>query len=284
MIKKYWKIAAAAAFLTAAGFCYGFLRGEPTENGMSVPDPDGALETAAAVRATGNDDGAGKSAAKAGETEVDVGAAKAGAAEADGGAGVSQAASGETVGNSGGTAGASGETAPTPVASCFVHICGEVAEPGVYELPAGSRIFQAVEAAGGMTEQAAADSVNLAAPVQDGMRVKIPSLEEVKTLSEEELRELSAGGSIAGDSGNISGVLPGESSVGREPENGTKLVNLNTAGPEELMSLNGIGKARAEEIIRYRTEHGRFQSIEDIKDIPGIKDALFQKIKDSITV
>lgn len=243
MIKKYWKIAAAAAFLTAAGFCYGFLRGEPAGNGMNVPEPDGVLETAVAVEETENSDGAGKLAAETGAAESDDSAA-----------------------------------------SCFVHICGEVAKPGVYELPSGSRIFQAVEAAGGITEQAAADSVNLAAPVQDGMRVKIPSLEEVKTLSEEELRELSAGGSIAGDSGNISGVLSGESSVGREPENGTKLVNLNTAGPEELMSLNGIGKARAEEIIRYRTEHGKFQSIEDIKDIPGIKDALFQKIKESITV
>lgn len=239
MIKKYWKIAAAAAFLTAAGFCYGFLRGEPAGNGMNVPEPDGVLETAVAVEETENSDGAGKLAAETGAAESDDSAA-----------------------------------------SCFVHICGEVAKPGVYELPSGSRIFQAVEAAGGITEQAAADSVNLAAPVQDGMRVKIPSLEEVKTLSGEELRALSAGGSTDGASGDPSG----ESGAGRETENGAKLVNLNTAGPEELMSLNGIGKARAEEIIRYRTEHGKFQSIEDIKDIPGIKDALFQKIKESITV
>lgn len=237
MIKKYWKIAAAAAFLTAAGFCYGFLRSEPEESRMRVPGPDGVPEITVMAEETENGGSAGAGAPADPET-----------------------AAGETV----------------FVELCYVHICGEVAKPGVYELPYGSRIFQAVEAAGGMTGQAAADCVNLAAPVQDGMRVKIPSLEEVKTLGEEDLRAVSVGEPADGTSGIAFGVSSNAS--------GAKLVNLNTAGSEELMTLNGIGKARAEEIIRYRTEHGNFQSIEDIKDIPGIKDALFQKIKDSITV
>lgn len=243
MIKKYWKIAAAAAFLTAAGFCYGFLRSEPEESRMRVPGPDGILEITVMDEETESGDGVWKSAEEAGAAEADGGAAGAGV-PAD-----PETAAGETV----------------FVELCYVHICGEVAKPGVYELPYGSRIFQAVEAAGGMTEQAAADSVNLAVPVQDGMRVKIPSQEEVESLGEEEFHPLSAG-------------------AGQETKKGAELVNLNTAGSEELMTLNGIGKARAEEIIRYRTENGNFQSIEDIKDIPGIKDALFQKIKDSITV
>lgn len=241
MIKKYGKIAAAAAFLTAAGFCYVSLYRE-METARLVGET-WALE--ASLEGNFGIDG----------TENGTHGALPGGAET----------------NSGVEGSRENTLSPGPTeegaadAVCFVHICGEVAEPGVYGLKEGSRIFQAVEAAGGFTPEAAADSLNLAAPVKDGMRVQVPSLKEAEALTEEELLKLS-----------------GQT----EPEaaQGTKMVNINTASVDELTTLNGIGRSRAEDIVRYRTEYGPFRAIEEIKNIPGIKDALFLKIKDSITV
>lgn len=142
----------------------------------------------------------------------------------------------------------------TEAAVCLVHICGEVNAPGVYELPEGSRIFEAVECAGGFTEQAEDTILNLAAPVSDGMQIVVYSKEEA------------------------------EAQIKAREEADAGLVNLNTASLEELMTLKGIGESRAEDIIRYREEHGGFQEIEDIMNVPGIKEAGFQKIKDSIKV
>ena len=144
-----------------------------------------------------------------------------------------------------------------------VHVCGEVANPGIYELPAGSRIYEAVKAAGGFTENAAEESVNLASPIEDGVQIRIYSKDEAETL---------AAGAAPFDGFEASGE-------GKEP-----VVNLNTATKEELMTLSGIGESRAEDIIRYREENGGFQNIEDIMKVSGIKDAAFQKIKDRITV
>ena len=137
---------------------------------------------------------------------------------------------------------------------CYVHICGEVKEPGVYQVPEGSRIFEVVEAAGGMTDEAADFSLNLAEPISDGMQIVILSREEAQEMREAEAA-LASG-----------------------------IVNINKASKEQLMTLPGIGESRAEEIIRYREKVGGFQTIEEIMKVSGIKDAAFQKIKDSITV
>lgn len=153
-----------------------------------------------------------------------------------------------------------------PVQSCFVHVCGAVASPGVYELEAGQRVFEAVELAGGFAGEAAMDYLNLAEPVKDGMKIFVPTQEQVQEEG------LSGTPGIAGAAG-IS-----------DTEHGDGKVNLNTASKEELMTLRGIGEARAEEIIRYRQQRGGFDSIEDIMEVSGIKDAAFQKIKDNITV
>lgn len=218
--KKYWKIAAAAVFLTAAGVVFwlsGEMGGEPL--------PAVSSETA-------------ESAVLEGTVHEDV---------------VHDGASFD---------GAVSETeAMDPV--FVVHVCGEVANPGIYELPAGSRIYEAVKAAGGFTENAAEESVNLASPIEDGVQIRIYSKEEAETL---------AAGAAPFDGFEASGE-------GKEP-----VVNLNTATKEELMTLSGIGESRAEDIIRYREENGGFQNIEDIMKVSGIKDAAFQKIKDRITV
>ncbi len=146
------------------------------------------------------------------------------------------------------------ETAEKEAAECYVHICGEVNEPGVYTMPEGSRIFEVVEAAGGLTENAAEESLNLASVISDGMQIVIISKEEAISRLEAEAA-ISAG-----------------------------IVNINQASKEQLMTLTGIGESRAEDILRYRKEHGSFQTIEEIMKVPGIKDAAFQKIKDSIGV
>lgn len=162
------------------------------------------------------------------------------------------------------------EPAEPEMALYVVHVCGAVTAPGVYELPAHSRIFDAVEAAGGFTAGAAQDALNLAELVQDGMKVEIPTEEEVL-----EARE-AAGGAWR------PGWMEGSQSGGAGEED--RKVNINTAGVNELTALSGIGEARAQDIISYREENGPFQSIEDIKKVSGIKDAVFQKIKDEITV
>ena len=145
----------------------------------------------------------------------------------------------------------------------YVHICGEVVSPGVYELKEGSRVFQAIEKAGGVTDQAAAEYLNMAEQVKDGMKIVVPGKEEVEAAK--------ARGEIS---------LQAEASL-----NVQKIkVNLNTATKEELMTLRGVGEAKAADIIKYRESHGGFQKIEDIMKISGIKDAAFQKIKDDITV
>ena len=150
----------------------------------------------------------------------------------------------------------------------YIHVCGEVAAPGVYELPAGSRMYEAVEKAGGMTSEAAQEYVNLAQAIEDGQQLRIPSREEIRKYQE--------------TGKDVSGFLGAGGAAG----NGSSaaLINLNTASKEELMTLNGIGAARAEAILSYREQKGGFRTIEDIMKVPGIKNAAFQKIKDKITV
>ena len=152
------------------------------------------------------------------------------------------------------------EIKPSSQASYVVHVCGQVKEPGVYELEPGSRVYQAVEMAGGFGPDAASWYLNLAQEVADGMKIQVPTEEEALAW------------------GNSGGSL----SVG-QGQTETK-VNLNTADEEQLMTLTGIGESRAADIIRYRQEHGPFERIEDIMNVSGIKEGAFQKIKDSITV
>ncbi len=145
------------------------------------------------------------------------------------------------------------ESSTEPI-KIYVHICGEVNNPGVYELAEGSRIFEAVEAAGGFTEEAAQTSLNLAQVISDEEQIVILTQDEAAEKARLE-REQAAG-----------------------------IVNLNTASKEQLMTLTGIGESRAEDILRYRQESGGFQAIEEIMNVPGIKESAYLKIKDSITV
>lgn len=149
-----------------------------------------------------------------------------------------------------------------PEPSLIVHICGAVESPGVYELPGGSRIYQAIEEAGGFTGEADQDYLNQAKGLQDGMRLYIPTREETAQNRWAEENDAS----------------------GQETESRTGLVNINTADEKELCTLTGIGSSKAKSIIAYREANGSYGRIEDVMKVEGIKEGLFAKIRDSITV
>ena len=170
---------------------------------------------------------------------------------------------------------ASSEEAKTLV----VHICGAVSAPGVYELPAGSRIIDAVEAGGGFLPEADEACCNLAEEIVDGCQIYIMTKSESCADGQ---TEKEAGIQTSPDSDMQTTDRNVRSNSAPALENG--LVNLNTADIAALMTLPGIGESRAKAIISYREQHGAFAKIEDIMKISGIKQAAFSKIKDKITV
>ena len=160
-----------------------------------------------------------------------------------------------------------------------VHICGAVSAPGVYELPAGSRIIDAVEAGGGFLPEAEEACCNLAEEIVDGCQIYIMTKSESCADGQTEKK---AGIQTSPDSDMQTTDRNVRSNSAPALENG--LVNLNTADVAALMTLPGIGESRAKAIISYREQHGAFAQIEDIMKISGIKQAAFSKIKDKITV
>ena len=158
----------------------------------------------------------------------------------------------------------------------FVYVCGEVENPGVYELDPDSRVIDAVSAAGGILDTADDTYVNLAAPLEDGIKLRIPSIEEIQVMSEGLKASVSPNDDVV-----ISKAITED--IGNSNDD-SKLININTASTVELTALPGIGESIAGKIVAYRDEHGKFTCIEDIMKISGIKDKLFQKIKDRITV
>ena len=139
-----------------------------------------------------------------------------------------------------------------------VYVCGHVQTPGVYTLPEGSRIYDAFVLAGGFTESAATEYWNQARVLADGEMIYVPSKEEVKDrrFDDEDTGETSKSDKI----------------------------NINTASKEELMTLPGIGETKALSILAYRQENGPFSSLEELKNVEGIKEAVFSKVKDLIEI
>ena len=160
------------------------------------------------------------------------------------------------------------EETEIPVSVCYVHICGEVVLPGVYEMEEGSRIFQVVERAGGFTERAAAQYLNMAQVVCDGMKIVVPDGESLDGAERYGLD--SEGGDHGAGSAGAGVIMPEGKTVGGSTAKEKVKVNLNTATREELMTLKGIGEAKADDIIAYRESHGGFQKIEDIFVISSI--------------
>lgn len=142
-----------------------------------------------------------------------------------------------------------------------VFVCGAVVNEGVYYLPEGARVIDAVRAAGGYTEDADTRYVNQAEHVRDAERVAIPTLEEAVRMRSEE-----------------------EASQDKAEQTESGLININTASKTELMQIPGIGENKAERIISYRENHGRFGSCEEIKNVSGIGSGIYEGLRDYITV
>ena len=151
-----------------------------------------------------------------------------------------------------------------------VHVIGEVNNPGVVTLPEGSRIIDAINMAGGKTEEADLSKINLAYIVEDGTQIYIPRINE-------DLNQVN----LISDGAGV-GVVITDSNV-EENEVDSK-VNINTASKEKLETLPGVGETTAQKIIDYREANGKFKTIEDIKNVSGIGDAKYESLKDKITV
>lgn len=142
----------------------------------------------------------------------------------------------------------------------YVYLSGEVESPGVYKLENEARLYQAIELAGGMTKNAQKEYLNLAETVYDGQQIHILSKKEYKKSQEQ------------------------DTDIVQNTDSDNALININTATPEELQSLSGVGETRAKAIIEYREKNGKFQTIEDIKNVSGIGDSTFENIQNDITV
>ncbi len=147
------------------------------------------------------------------------------------------------------------EAAESPV---YVYVCGCVNEPDVYRLEAGARLYEAIDAAGGACENADLDRLNLAASIHDGDKIYVPAEGETE--------------------------MTPESETPREAAEADGRLNLNTATAGELQTLPGIGEAKANAIIAYRESHGNFASIEELMEVPGIKDGVYGQIQSLIRV
>lgn len=161
----------------------------------------------------------------------------------------------------------------------YVDVCGAVANPGVFQLAAGSRVFQAIEAAGGYLPEAALTCVNRAGVLTDGQQLYILTQEEMERqrLDPAEMAKASDG-QMNGSAGT--GQNTGMTAQVQQDNR----ININTADEAQLTTLTGIGATRAQAIIAYREENGPFAAIEDIMNVQGIKEGTFAKIKDEIVV
>lgn len=160
----------------------------------------------------------------------------------------------------------------------IVHISGEVISPGVISLEEGARIVDAINMADGVTEEADLSKVNLAYVLEDAQKIYIPNINEKE---EKEIVENMEDGVVISGSGTSNG---NDSNRGNNSKNENVKININTANVKELQKLSGIGESIALRIVTYRKENGKFNSIEDLKNVSGIGENKFNKIKNNIFV
>lgn len=180
----------------------------------------------------------------------------------------------------------------------FVDVKGAVKSPGVYEMSEDSIINDVIKTAGGFTKKAYTTNINLSKKITNEMVIYVFTKTEYKNLNKEEVTTTTCQTSsynIDSCTGNGNSVISSSENVGTteevviESNTTTKeetndKISINTATKEELMKLDGIGESKADNIIKYREENGGFKTIEDIKNVSGIGDAAYEKIKDSITI
>ena len=176
----------------------------------------------------------------------------------------------------------------------YIYIIGEVNQPGVVILDEGSRISDAINSAGGTTANADLSKINLVYTLQDGMKINIPNSEQLKkepdfqyitsNASDETLNESSSGNGSVSASSSSNGLSNDNKTSGSSIDAQSNIVNINTATQTELETLPGIGPSLALRIIEYRKENGKFNNIEEIKNVKGIGEAKYDDIKNHIKV
>ena len=165
-----------------------------------------------------------------------------------------------------------------------VDIKGEINKPGIYSLKEGSRVIDVIEEAGGLTTQADTSVINLSKKIEDEMVIIIYSKKEVSNFKKtKEVEEEVQQKCIQKDTNALKNDACITDKIEKSKSNETTKININTASLEELMTLTGIGESKAKDIIKYR-EKQKFKTIEEIKEVQGIGDSLFAKIKENITV
>ncbi len=177
-------------------------------------------------------------------------------------------AEGADAGTSGGAVAPASADSAEEEATIMVDVAGAVVNPSVVELPEGSRVFEAIEKAGGLAKDADTGLINRAETLFDGEKIYIPTKQEVKD--------------------NLNGRPPATvqytTGVSNTGSSQSKLININTADSETLQQLTGVGPVTAGKIIDYRNSNGKFESVEDIKNVSGIGEKTFEKFKDQITI
>lgn len=170
------------------------------------------------------------------------------------------------------------------VESIKIDIKGAVKNPGVYELEVGTRVKDAIEKSGGILENASLNTINLSKKLEDEMVIIIYTDEEIKKFIAEETRTLKQENTCICPKVENNACVKDSVTNHTDKTETSKQVSLNDGSKTELESLPGIGASKAEAIIIYRTEHGKFQSIEEIKNVSGIGEATFAKIKQYLTL
>lgn len=165
------------------------------------------------------------------------------------------------------------KTEETENKKIIVHVSGAVKNEGIVELEEGARVANAIEKAGGVRDDAYTKDINYALKLEDGMKIYVPTIEEAKQEKEEV--------NINSESSNY--IISSNNTKTNENSNGQK-VNINNADESKLDELPGVGPSTAQKIIQYRKENGEFKSIDELKNVSGIGEAKFQKIKDLICV
>lgn len=150
----------------------------------------------------------------------------------------------------------------------YVDVAGAVVSPGVVTIPAGSRVFEAIREAGGIVDNADTTNINLAAVLNDGDKLYVPTFSDMK-------KDKTSGGIVTDKI---------KSSISGSTQDLGGMVNINTASSAQLQSLSGIGPSTAEKIIEYRNQNGEFSKIEDLKKVSGIGEKTFAKFKDKICI
>ena len=258
--------------------------GEP---GMSGRSSDG--------EAAGTDSGRGQeqpeSGQQAGQGQAQTGIGQQPGQGQSGTAGDEAAKAGQYGADADGSAQTVGGEQPADSTVIWVHVCGAVRKAGVYELPAGSRVFEAVQEAGGFAADADESYVNQAQRLSDGAKLVIPTVEQVEEAAGDSRTEAGRIGIVeqAGvqEAGyGVSAAGTGDSDGRTDPVSVSAdgRININTAPEAQLCEIPGIGATRAAAIAAYRQEHGGFYSIEEIMNVSGIKEGTYAKIKDRITV